>query len=174
MEHCGIQKVWHRAMRKTPGKTTVAAIGARSSEPREYAVRPILFSGTGKRETSEKHAQMIRTILEACRRQRTRNNLTYPTICIASDGESKRSDALVILTMTSHLSEHSPIYAQLQPLELMNLLVGPDDITADKDFKRVIKRQLYRQPNLNPTFFIQLVYNRNNNNHTTSLSLVCA
>ncbi|KAH9975229.1 hypothetical protein BGW80DRAFT_1250853 [Lactifluus volemus] len=30
---------------------------------------------------------------------------------------------------------------ELHPLELMNFLVGPDDIMADKDFKHVIKRQ---------------------------------
>ncbi|KAH9170862.1 hypothetical protein EDB89DRAFT_2071437 [Lactarius sanguifluus] len=33
----------------------VAAIGVLSSEPYEYAVRPILFSGTCKKETSEQH-----------------------------------------------------------------------------------------------------------------------
>jgi hypothetical protein len=67
--------------------------------------------------------------------------MKYRTVSIASDGEAKRGDALVILTMSSQLSEGSPIYTQLQQLELMNLLVGPDDITADKDFKHVIKRQ---------------------------------
>jgi hypothetical protein len=43
--------------------------------------------------------------------------------------------------MTSELSVDSPIYALLQPLEFLNLLVGPDDITMDKDFKHIIKRQ---------------------------------
>ena len=43
--------------------------------------------------------------------------------------------------MTSKLSADSPIYALLQPLEFLNLLVGPDDITVDKDFKHIIKRQ---------------------------------
>ena len=122
-------------------KATVAAIGALSSEPREYAVRPILFSGTCKTEKSEQHAQLVKTILDACNAQSKRNNLTYRTVSVASDGEAKRGDALVILTMSSQLSKCSPIYPQLQPLELMNQLVGPDDITADKDFKHVIKRQ---------------------------------
>ena len=112
-----------------------------SPEPREYAVRPILFSGTCKMETSEQHARLLKTILDACNGQCRRNNMMYRTVSIASDGKAKRGDALVILTMTSQLSERSPIYPQLQPLDLMNLLVGPDDITADKDFKHVIKRQ---------------------------------
>jgi hypothetical protein len=43
--------------------------------------------------------------------------------------------------MTSELSPDSPIYALLQPLEFLNLLVGPDDITVDKDFKHIVKCQ---------------------------------
>ena len=125
----------------TPLKATVAAIGVLSSEPREYAVRPIMFSGTCKRETSEEHARVIKTVLEACNKQNTRNNTKYRTVCIASDGEAKRGDALVIQTMVSELSMDSPLYTHLHPLEFLNLLVGPDDITADKDFKHIIKRQ---------------------------------
>ena len=60
---------------------------------------------------------------------------TYRTVCIASDGEAKRGDALVILTMSSQLSANSPIYGQLSLLMFMNHLVSLDDITADKDFK---------------------------------------
>ena len=81
-----------------------------SPDPREYAVRPILFSGTCKKEKSEEHAQLIKTILNACNKQKTRGNATHRTICIASDGEAKCGDALVILTMTSELSVDSPIY----------------------------------------------------------------
>ena len=119
----------------------MAAIGVLSSDPREYAVRPILFSGTCKKETGEQHARVIQTLLEACNKQKRRNKATYRTVCIASDGEAKRGDALVIRTMTSELSVDSPIYALLRPLEFLNLLVGPDDITVDKDFKHIIKRQ---------------------------------
>jgi hypothetical protein len=100
-----------------------------------------MFSDTCKKEKSDEHARLIKTLLEACNRQKIRGNAMHRTICIASDGEAKREDALVILTMTSKLSLGSPIYAQLQPLEFINLLVGPDDITADKDPKHIIKRQ---------------------------------
>ena len=118
----------------------MAAIGVLSSEPREYAVRPVMFSGTCKKETSEEHARLVKTVLEACNKQNKRNNAIYRTVCIASDGEAKRGDALVIQTMVSELSPDSPIYTHLRPLEFLNLLVGPDDITADKDFKHIIKR----------------------------------
>ena len=84
---------------------------------------------------------MIKTIVNACNNKKNRNNAIYRTVCIASDGEAKRGDALVIQTMTSELSPVSPIYPLLRPLGLLNLLVGPDDITVDKDFKHLIKRQ---------------------------------
>ena len=44
----------------------MAAIGVLSSESHEYAVWPICFSGTCKRETSEQHACVIKTIVNAC------------------------------------------------------------------------------------------------------------
>ena len=122
-------------------EATVAGIGVLSEIPREYAVRPIMFSGTCKRETGQHHARMIQTVLAATMKANVRKNMTYRTVCIASDGEAKRGDALVILTMASQLSADSPIYDQLSPLRLMNHLVGPDDLTADKDFKHVFKRQ---------------------------------
>lgn len=125
----------------TFAKATVAAIGILSSDPRMYAACPIMFSGTCKKEKSEEHVQLIKLVLDACSSRKTQNNTMCRTICIASDGEAKRGDALMILTMTSDLSVDSLIYAQLRPLKFMNLLVGPDDITADKDPKHIIKCQ---------------------------------
>ena len=98
-----------------------------------------MFSGTCKRETGQQHVHMIQTILAAATKANVRNNTSYRTVCIVSDGEAKHSDALMILTMGSELSTSSPIYTHLSPLKLMNHLVGPDDLTADKDFKHVFK-----------------------------------
>lgn len=123
----------------SPLKATVAAIGVLSSELHEYAVWPVMFSGTCKRETGEEHAQVIKTILEVCNWQWTWNGAIYRTVCVASDGEAKCGDALVIQMMTSELSTDFPIYAHLHPLEYLNLLAGLDDITANKDFKHIIK-----------------------------------
>ncbi|KAH9170291.1 hypothetical protein EDB89DRAFT_2190372 [Lactarius sanguifluus] len=122
-------------------EATVAGIGTLSEVPREYSVRPIMFSGTCKRETGPHHARVLQVVLEAANKVKVRKNCTYRTVCVASDGEAKRGDAFVILTMSSQLSASSPIYGQLSSLKLMNHLVGPDDLTADKDFKHVFKRQ---------------------------------
>ena len=122
-------------------EATVGGIGALSEIPREYSVRPIMFAGTCKRETGPHHARVIQTVLDAANNVNRQKNIPYRTVCIASDGEAKRGDALVILTMSSQLSRGSPIYEQLASLKLMNHLVGPDDITADKDFKHIFKRQ---------------------------------
>ena len=92
-------------------KATVATISVLSSKPCEYAVWPVMFSSTCKRETSKQHAQVVKTILEACNKQSIRNNTFYRTVCIASDGEAKRGDALVIQMMVSELSLDSPIYS---------------------------------------------------------------
>ena len=122
-------------------EATVAGIGTLSEIPREYSVRPIMFLGTCKRETGPQHARVIQMVLDAANNVNTQKDRTNRTVCIASDGEAKRGDALVILTMSSQLSASSPLYTQLFPLKLMNHLVGPDDITADKDFKHIFKRQ---------------------------------
>ncbi|KAH9167194.1 hypothetical protein EDB89DRAFT_2126133, partial [Lactarius sanguifluus] len=122
-------------------EATVAGIGTLSEVPREYSVWPIMFSGTCKRETGPHHARVLQVVLEAANKVKVRKNCTYRTVCVASDGEAKRGDAFVILTMSSQLSASSPIYGQLSSLKLMNHLVGPDDLTADKDFKHVFKRQ---------------------------------
>lgn len=61
-------------------------------------------------------------------------------ISLASDGESRRGKALTKLTYIAPLAPSSPIYAHLVHLELLDLFVGADDITADKDYKHVFKR----------------------------------
>ena len=87
------------------------------------------------KETGVEQAQLIQTVLQAGKKHQRVNGVTYRTVSIASDGKSKCRDALVKITMCWSLSPMSPIYTQLQPLRFLNLLVGEDDITADKDFK---------------------------------------
>ncbi|KAH9043907.1 hypothetical protein EDB85DRAFT_2071109 [Lactarius pseudohatsudake] len=98
-------------------EATVAGIGALSEVPREYSVWPIMFSGTCKRETGPQHARVLQMVPQV------QKNCTHRTC-----GDT-------------FLSASSPIYGQLSSLKLMNNLVGPDDLTADKDFKHVFKRQ---------------------------------
>lgn len=59
---------------------------------------------------------------------------------MASDGESRRGKALAKLTYIAPLAHTSPIYGHLVHLDLLDLFVGEDDITADKDYKHVFKR----------------------------------
>ena len=72
------------------------------------------------------------------------NNLQETTrlriVSIASDGESRRGAAFILLTFKQQLSPESPIYPLLKPLTFLNLHVGDDDLTCDKDWKHVFKR----------------------------------
>ncbi|TEB34890.1 hypothetical protein FA13DRAFT_1588332, partial [Coprinellus micaceus] len=120
------------------GEATIGAIGILSDDNRVYASCVILISGDCKQETRPQHAVLIRKVLEAINSQKKNTNIRI--VSIASDGEARRGAALAELTFKKPLSPSSPIYEQLSPLTFMNLMVGDDDITADKDWKHVFKR----------------------------------
>ncbi|KAF9515336.1 hypothetical protein BS47DRAFT_1293938, partial [Hydnum rufescens UP504] len=119
-------------------EATVVAIGMMSKDTRVYGSRPILISGSCKRESASEHAKILNTVIMACHSRS--DILSARMLCIASDGESRRGSALVQITCKAMLHENSPIYPLLHLLPLMNLLVGDDDITCDKDYKHVLKR----------------------------------
>jgi hypothetical protein len=58
---------------------------------------------------------------------------------VASDGKSWQGKALAKMTYVAPLSPTLLIYDYLVHLELMDLFVGPDDLTADKDYKHIFK-----------------------------------
>ena len=60
-------------------------------------------------------------------------------VSLASDGESRHGKALTELTYITPLAPSSPIHEYLAPLQLFDLFVGADDITADKDYKHIFK-----------------------------------
>ncbi len=60
-------------------------------------------------------------------------------ISLASDGEACRGKALAKLTFVALLTPMSPIYKHLVHLDMIDLFVGADDITADKDYKHIFK-----------------------------------
>ena len=113
-------------------------MGILCKDNRIYPGRPVLVSGDCKRETGEQHAGLIQTVLAGV------NNLQDTTklriVSIASDGENRRGAAFIHLTFKYQLSLDSPIYPLLQPLTFLNLHVGDDDLTCDKDWKHVFKR----------------------------------
>ncbi|KAK0452007.1 uncharacterized protein EV420DRAFT_1645958 [Desarmillaria tabescens] len=121
-------------------EATVGALSILSNDKRLYAARPILVSGTCKKENALEHAYILKTVLTAINHQQTINMLHL--VSIASDGETKRGGALALLTCKKELALNSPIYEYLSPctLRFMNFLVGDNDITADKDYKHVFKR----------------------------------
>jgi len=112
----------------------VGAIGVLSSDTHVYGGRAVLVSGDCKQETGTEHVQLIKTTFDASR------NSGLRTISIASDGESRRGQALVQFTFKKKLNPESAIYDLLSTLEMMNLEVGDDNVTADKDYKHIFKR----------------------------------
>jgi hypothetical protein len=81
---------------------------------------------------------MLQAVVEAADRKKDLTRLRI--VSLASDGESRRGKALAHLTYITPLAPSSPIYDQLIHLDLMDLFVGADEITADKDYKHVFKR----------------------------------
>ena len=75
---------------------------------REAAVRINVISGTCKKETGVEHTQLIRTVLRAVKKHQQVNGITYRMVSIASDGESKRRDALVALVTPTSVPNLHP------------------------------------------------------------------
>lgn len=109
-----------------------------TTNSRIYAARPVLASGSCKRETAEAHTKLLQMVIDACREQQER--IGAQLFCLASDGEARRGRSFVTLTHKHSLPSSSSIYAQLSPLSLFNKLVGDHDLTSDKDYKHIIKR----------------------------------
>lgn len=119
-------------------KATVGALGILCKDNRIYPGWPILVSGDCKRESGEKHAAIIQTVLNGINELQANTKLRI--VSIASDGESRRGSAFILLTFKSPLSQNSPIYPILKPLKFLDLHVGDDDLTCDKDWKHIFKR----------------------------------
>ncbi|KAH9013987.1 hypothetical protein EDB85DRAFT_1876665 [Lactarius pseudohatsudake] len=120
-------------------EATVGAIGLLCKNSRFYCAKPFLISGSCKRETAEDHAKLIQTALSAIKAVNTLSNARV--VSIASDGKAKRGKALVLLTFKRKLSPSSPIYPWLSACALLDLHVGDDDITCDKDWKHVAAKR---------------------------------
>ncbi|KAJ7604917.1 hypothetical protein FB45DRAFT_1149799, partial [Roridomyces roridus] len=120
-------------------EATVVALGALSRDPHIYNARPICISGTCKTEDARKHVEFLRNVNTAANQCKNHGNILYRTVSFASDGEARHGLALALEFLRQPLAESSPIHPLLSPLRLMNLLVGPDDITPDRDFRHVLK-----------------------------------
>ncbi|KAJ7894909.1 hypothetical protein B0H14DRAFT_3426512 [Mycena olivaceomarginata] len=115
-------------------EATVASVGLLAKDPALYSARTGLISGSCKRESGESHAKILKTALESSAITKLR------TVNLTSDGESRRAEAIIRLTFKYSLPPSSPIHPLLHDLEFMNLMVGEDDLTGDKDYKHCFKR----------------------------------
>ncbi|KAG5634895.1 hypothetical protein H0H81_000401 [Sphagnurus paluster] len=120
------------------GEATVGALGVLCKDNRIYPSRPVLVSGDCKKENGEEHAQVIKIIYDGVNSLQPKTKLRITSL--ASDGETRRGSAFVSLTFKSVLKPESRIYPLLKPLKFLNLHVGDDDLTCDKDWKHVFKR----------------------------------
>jgi hypothetical protein len=105
---------------------------------RIYPGRPVLVSGDCKRETGEEHAQVIKTVIDGV--DSLKDSTKLRIVSLASDGETRRGSAFILLTFKHRLLPQSPIYRLLQPLTFLDLHVGDDELTCDKDWKHIFKR----------------------------------
>ncbi|KDR67270.1 hypothetical protein GALMADRAFT_47197, partial [Galerina marginata CBS 339.88] len=119
-------------------EATVGALGILCKDNRIYPGRPVLVSGDCKIETGEEHAKVIQTVLDGVNTSQEKTKLRITSI--SSDGESRRGTAFIDLTFKRVLLPRSPIYPLLHPLKFLDLHVGDDDLTCDKDYKHVFKR----------------------------------
>src|ERR1700678_741725 len=97
-----------------------------------------MISGDCKKETSEEHKAVLQTAIDAVRNKG--NLINVRVVNLASDGEKRRGSAMAQLTFKTTLDPQSNIYTLLFPLVFMDMHVGADDLTADKDWKHVFKR----------------------------------
>jgi hypothetical protein len=102
-----------------------------------WGSRPFIVTGTCKCEGSDRHTELISTVIAAGNAEISM--IWCPLFSIASDGESGRGSALTVLTHIRPLDPDCELLALLGNLRLLNLLVGDNDITADKDPKHVMK-----------------------------------
>ncbi|TFK71092.1 hypothetical protein BDN72DRAFT_856481 [Pluteus cervinus] len=119
-------------------EATIAALGILTENHRIYPARAILVSGDCKRETGEEHASLVQTVLDGVEAEKPTTKIRI--VSVASDGESRRGLAFSLLTFKYTLSPQSPLFALLAHLIFMNLRVGANDLTCDKDCKHIIKR----------------------------------
>ncbi|KAJ7336224.1 hypothetical protein DFH08DRAFT_813457 [Mycena albidolilacea] len=115
-------------------EATVASLGLMTKDPTLYGTRTGLISGSCKQESDECHSKILKTALDASAVTKLR------TTCICSDREAHQGEPMIRLTFKFSLAPSSPIYPLLHGLEFLNLMVGGDNLTGDKDYKHCFKR----------------------------------
>lgn len=119
-------------------QATVIAACLLTDDPKAYAARPFVISGTCKREDVESQRKLLQITSSAL--HKSQEGFGRRLYCIASDGDARRRRALALLTLTQSLLPSSPIFEILSDLRLFNILCGWGDLTSDFDWKHILKR----------------------------------
>lgn len=82
----------------------------------------------------------MNTVIVALQTPEAKKKIGARLFSIATDGEARRGAAFVQIAQKHPLPPTSPIHRLLSGLRFLNLLVGDDDLTMDKDYKHVFKR----------------------------------
>lgn len=118
-------------------QATILAVGLFSEDPCQYGARPFAISGTCKREEVLSQKQLLDTAREALARKA--QHIGGKLYSFASDGDSRRRKATVMLTMISKIAADSQLQANLGDLELFDYCCGSDEETADFEYKHLLK-----------------------------------
>ena len=101
---------------------------------------PVMLSPTCKAETPDQSATYLQMVLDVWCEQAAA--IFGPIWSFASDGDAGRRALCYKMFMKHVLDPMSPLGKKLARLQGLNLFVGDNDITADFDFKHLIKREL--------------------------------
>ncbi|KAF9473610.1 hypothetical protein BDN70DRAFT_937308 [Pholiota conissans] len=104
-------------------EATVIGASILDEEPSKYVTKPFAMSGSCKRESLEDQEKLISLSVAAVKDME--NSLKTKLYCVCSDGDLVPGDS---------------IYTTLSSLPLFNLKCGDDFLTADFDWKHVLKR----------------------------------
>jgi hypothetical protein len=119
-------------------QATILAVGHFSSHPQSYGAHPFVVSGSCKHENALSQKKLLDTACTAINGKS--GQIKGRLYSITSDGDSRRRQATAMITMAHELDAQSPLRQQLGNLRLFNYRCGADDITADIDYKHVLKR----------------------------------
>ncbi|KAI0027508.1 hypothetical protein K488DRAFT_61333 [Vararia minispora EC-137] len=124
------RKVVHHA-----SEASVFAVTPLSSDARLSSTQPITLSGTCKTERAPEQRKLLQMVLSRVAAAEALQDIHV--VCYATDGASTRGKALHKMTTKHRLGPEFAIYPYLKDLEYLDLWVGDDDLTIDKDFKHV-------------------------------------
>src|SRR5260221_5217749 len=115
----------------------VAALGILCKDNHIYPGHSVLVSGDCKQESGEEHAEVIKTVYDSVNSLQAQTKLCITLIAL--DGKTHQDSSFIILTFKSELRCDFPIYPLLRSLKFLNLYVGDNDLTCNKDWKHVFK-----------------------------------